>query len=819
MKTRFPRLLHYKCLLLLLAISILLHETAFRLSAQTPIIQDAWWTFQQDCDGDGFWAGTLPGNVARLNWNPDVVNCNGSVSVFEILYSKPFSSPTWTAIYTNAPHTIAGCSSNDGQHRDIAFGAVAASRDYKIEIYRTGETVPVDVRSNSNDADLSQHKEELLLEDACESDTFATSAVLGGSVGIQTDNNINASKQSQEPDHAGNSGGKSLWYSWTPSSSTPVTFETTGSGFDTLLAVYTGISVSALTPVASNDDIAGATNRQSRVTFTPNAGTTYRIAVDGFGGSYGLLFLSWNQTGGALPDLIIWGPAASPYVGTRTFAANDCEVLEGTAIVGTRRLLHFTTETRNIGASDLNFGNPATNSLFHFASCHGHYHFEEFASYDLLDGAGNHVAIGNKAGFCLVDHIAWSPTANPQPKFDCDVQGIQSGWADIYGAGLPGQYVDITGLPAGEYVLRIAVNYANLIRESNTNNNVVLIPVSIPQSDCSTIPANDAFASPFVIPYSKNRPFSTSQFNTCATKEVGEPNHAGSPGGHSLWYSWTPTNSHLAQVTTKRSDYNTVLAVYTGNSVTALTLIGSNDDVNGSYNPQSAVTFQANAGTTYRFAVDGFGAAVGATVINVNPPGNDDYDQRYVLSGTSGTTNGSNVGASKHFGELAHASDVGGKSIWYSWTAPVTGPVEFNTLGSSFNTTLAIYTGGHTGFFSMVPVASNNDAVGGLFTSATSFSAVAGTIYQIAVDGAGGDHGNVQLNWNMDSRLTILPVNSGTAQVSMTGVLWQRYTLFSSTNLTVWTTNKEPVTVLGAPHLFTNSMAPNVQFYKAVLIP
>jgi len=39
----------------------------------------------------------------------------------------------------------------------------------------------------------------------------------------------------------------------------------------------------------------------------------------------------------------------------------------------------------------------------------------------------------------------------------------------------------------------------------------------------------------------------------------------------------------------------------------------------------------------------------------------------------------------------AHAGEVGGHSVWFRWTAPASGPVDFNTVGSDFNTTLAVY--------------------------------------------------------------------------------------------------------------------------------
>ena len=67
-----------------------------------------------------------------------------------------------------------------------------------------------------------------------------------------------------------------------------------------------------------------------------------------------------------------------------------------------------------------------------------------------------------------------------------------------------------------------------------------------------------------------------------------------------------------------------VLAVYTGNTVSTLSLIASNDDVAPTIH-QSALSFAASAGTPYRIAVDGYNGAVGTVVLNLNPPANDDF--------------------------------------------------------------------------------------------------------------------------------------------------------------------------------------------------
>ena len=182
----------------------------------------------------------------------------------------------------------------------------------------------------------------------------------------------------------------------------------------------------------------------------------------------------------ALPDLIAWGPAVVPEIETLTFTTNDCAVME-CITPGTHTLLRFDTQTRNIGTSDLILGDPSTNSLFHFDACHGHYHLNGYANYRLRDSNGV-VAVGNKIGFCLLDSFRWDTTnGNPSSVYDCNFQGIQKGWGDIYTSGLTCQWIDITGVPAGDYVLRVRINEAGLFDEGqNRYPNVVSVGVRVP---------------------------------------------------------------------------------------------------------------------------------------------------------------------------------------------------------------------------------------------------------------------------------------------------------------------------------------------------
>lgn len=108
-----------------------------------------------------------------------------------------------------------------------------------------------------------------------------------------------ASTEAAEPSPGCGSSGATVWYTFTPASTTAVTVSTFGSDFDTLIAVYTGSSLGALTAVACNDDASGTL--QSRVTFTATGGTKYSIQIGGYQGAVGGLALTLAAAGGSLP--------------------------------------------------------------------------------------------------------------------------------------------------------------------------------------------------------------------------------------------------------------------------------------------------------------------------------------------------------------------------------------------------------------------------------------------------------------------------------------------------------------------------------------
>jgi hypothetical protein len=168
----------------------------------------------------------------------------------------------------------------------------------------------------------------------------------------------------------------------------------------------------------------------------------------------------------------------------------------------------------------------------------------------------------------------------------------------------------------------------------------------------------------------------------------------------------------------------------------------------------------ATAGTTYYYWVkaknaagtSAFGASnTGYRAVSTSTaPVNDNFAARTQLSGTSVTASGASKGATKESGEPNHGGNAGGKSVWWSWTAPASGTLTIDTLGSNFDTLLGVYTGSGVSALTLVPGGSNDDnPSGGTTTSRVRIAVTAGTTYQIAVDGYDGVYGVITLHLNL----------------------------------------------------------------------
>jgi hypothetical protein len=259
-------------------------------------------------------------------------------------------------------------------------------------------------------------------------------------------------------------------------------------------------------------------------------------------------------------------------------------------------------------------------------------------------------------------------------------------------------------------------------------------------------PANDHFANRTLL---SGRRVNAGGSNVYATKEPGEPRHVGTLGGKSLWWSWLAPASGGVSVSTTGSRFDTVLAVYRGESLSELVFVAGNDDVPNTTLVESTVTFNVVAGAIYQIAVDGFDSASGDVTLRIlledeQPvPSNDNFEDARLVTGLDVTASGTNVGASFEAGEPTHAARFGGKSVWWTWTAPEAGFATIDTVGSGFDTLLGIYAG--SSLANLSEIASDDDG-GGNGNSAVTFTTRPGLVYWIAVDGWDSASGPIILN-------------------------------------------------------------------------
>ena len=266
----------------------------------------------------------------------------------------------------------------------------------------------------------------------------------------------------------------------------------------------------------------------------------------------------------------------------------------------------------------------------------------------------------------------------------------------------------------------------------------VVAAVSLVAAASAAPLANDDFAAAQVL---SGPTGVTAGSNVDATQEEGEPDHAPQAPGHSVWYRWTaPAPGRVAFDTCDATETDTVLAVYTGPNVATLSRVARSDDSCGD---RSLVSFTAVAGRTYSIAVDGFqrGGPFTLTWEQIDRPQNDAFGSPLTLSGADGVVTGRSFGARTEAGEPSPARAA---TVWYSWTAPFTGGVTFETCGSSFDTVVAAYIG--TSVDALRTVARDDDNCDP--QGRIRFGARAGTEYRIQVYGANGTMGWIRLAWS-----------------------------------------------------------------------
>lgn len=244
---------------------------------------------------------------------------------------------------------------------------------------------------------------------------------------------------------------------------------------------------------------------------------------------------------------------------------------------------------------------------------------------------------------------------------------------------------------------------------------VLFLLVGALPSQARAAPLNDDFADAQLLEGEFGEVPAT---NKKAAKEAGEPNHADNAGGRSVWFHWIAERPGTLSVWTAKPAFDTLLAVYTGSSVDALTEVASNDDIGVSTN--SRVSFATVVGTDYFIAIDGYDGANGPFLLRWRQgPENDDFADAQLLTDDAGSVTGTAFGATVETGEPAIE---GAATAWYRWTA--SRDATFGFAVSEEAREVAIYTG--TSVDALTPIAEGREAL---------FAASAGTEYSIAVAG------------------------------------------------------------------------------------
>src|SRR6266849_3982418 len=185
----------------------------------------------------------------------------------------------------------------------------------------------------------------------------------------------------------------------------------------------------------------------------------------------------------------------------RFFDSSSCELVEGSVGgTGYRRLLRFDTVLINGGDGDLVVGSPTDpnnpyRSVFIYSPCHKHYHISGFSDYKLLNMDRTIAALGHKQAFCLEDLLKYT-NDNKSSGYVCANQGITTGWADWYFKQLSGQWIDITGVPEGDYIVHVEINAAKTFDEgTNRYSNVIETTIHVPDTRNKVAIDNSALAT------------------------------------------------------------------------------------------------------------------------------------------------------------------------------------------------------------------------------------------------------------------------------------------------------------------------------------
>ncbi len=267
-------------------------------------------------------------------------------------------------------------------------------------------------------------------------------------------------------------------------------------------------------------------------------------------------------------------------------------------------------------------------------------------------------------------------------------------------------------------------------------------------------PPNDEIENATVINAS---PYSTTLDVSFATSAADDPEFpcASRAGFSTVWFQFTAPERVAARINTSGSDYDTLLGVWKG-ARGALTNVACNDDGGG--NLTSALTTILDAGETYYVEVANYATASAAgqtkavpkgeaaavsgsnLVLNlefrtvISPP-NDEIENATAITTASYTVEQDTEGATSaaddpEFPCLFDEPRPDSASVWFVFHATKPGKIRVSTVGSSYDTLLAVWTGARG---ALTNIACDDDGGGDLSSLLRSTQVRRGETYYIEV--------------------------------------------------------------------------------------
>ncbi|MGI9023663.1 MAG: lysyl oxidase family protein [Acidimicrobiales bacterium] len=190
-----------------------------------------------------------------------------------------------------------------------------------------------------------------------------------------------------------------------------------------------------------------------------------------------------------------------------------------------QRLLRFTALVVNVGAGPFDlkgvrknttvtemrvkqrlFNDDGTKStlatsatMFYAGDGHDHWHVRDLQRYTIHSiGTDTELSAGAKTGFCFFDGVAYRlslPRAPQRPRYSsCGASasttvsmGLSVGWGDVYPWNLAFQWIDISALPAGDYIVRAKADPKGLFTEASKGNNATWTKIRIGATNQVTV--------------------------------------------------------------------------------------------------------------------------------------------------------------------------------------------------------------------------------------------------------------------------------------------------------------------------------------------